>query len=1005
MFKSIYNQKVSMQERKEKAQLYREQLQREQKDIAPMLPFEGKMTTTALGRHWCDNFDFYSELKTQTYFAKQCLRIGGVCHLAISQGTITAIVSDTEPCTVTITIPPVDSDHLAVMQQEIEKSHLSVVNFRRGRLPENLVKTLCTPRCGLIPALQAITATCTCGRQGFCLHVLAVLFGIGRLLDTAPLLAFCLRGIEAWDLYPSGHNVHKKGKQPGQASRPAVIQTRTGSKTSDKTKSKNAGTVQASAILKPVAEDTDAHTPGDSGAEPNVNARSEDKPDVNKLDMDMLDKDMLDKDVVDLTDCEVETPVPDEIQLPESRPRALRRPASDMYISGVFSEQNSDEDFNRAVQDLNESHLVEEMTDFSFLYDMDDDGVVIDSDPHMDMVLEKMWSLLDLSAMLHFTANIQKVFSSPRLHKQFESGIDRISQAEFLFHGARARKWQEDVEHLSDDKIRDLATTGVAIVMYRMITELAEGKPLPMKLFANSDPDTETAVQQENSSAGENLDQANTNARNNLEQYRDAQKTFTDPDECMKIDNMYARVLDSPKLTRKFFEIFARDYPAPLVSLVAAARLAEMGCPAEDVREEDLLAAGIAVVAPFILAHILDEAMPTLGQAPLWQADSAKEDLGQETMLENQRQAAKSQATEASEATTKPQAAQDSAALLKAQPARASEAAAKPEAALEGETPAKSQATEVKEAAAKPQTAQVKAEPAKDQPAKSEAVAKPRITKLIAVPVKEQPAKSEAAAKLQTEQASAAPAMDQATKASEAAAKPQTEQVKAEPAKDQPAKSEVAAKPQPTQASAAPAMDQPAKSAAAAKPRITKLIAVPVKEQPAKSEAAAKPQPTQASAVPAKEQATKASKAAAKPQPTQASAAPAKEQATKACEVAAKPQPTQAMPAPAKTQPAKSDKTAEKTKPAQASGTATATRATQASIPLPFDKDHPTGEGLRELFKLSGTSEEGFAWNIGVGMPTLNRWLKVEGVLSIRSTSVQKICKYQTKVMKRLAKA
>ena len=94
-------------------------------------------------------------------------------------------------------------------------------------------------------------------------------------------------------------------------------------------------------------------------------------------------------------------------------------------------------------------------------------------------------------------------------------------------------------------------------------------------------------------------------------------------------------------------------------------------------------------------------------------------------------------------------------------------------------------------------------------------------------------------------------------------------------------------------------------------------------------------------------------------------------------------------------QPAKAGETAAKTQPkkkvAAPAKTTANDKAEQVleSTPLPFDAKNPTGEGLRALFKLSGTSEEGFAWHLGVGMPTIARWLKVEGPLNVRAKDLQ----------------
>ena len=314
-----------------------------------------------------------------------------------------------------------------------------------------------------------------------------------------------------------------------------------------------------------------------------------------------------------------------------------------------------------------------------------------------------------------------------------------------------------------------------------------------------------------------------------LEMYRDAQEEFSDPKEYKRIDRMFAKVLASTDLTRKFFFFFNREFPGPLISLLGVARLEQMEYPQDKIREEDIIVAGTAVAAPLVLAKVLGEDTPGIGNAPLYSPPVLKKSLPKGKSGKGRKDARKTRG---------------------------------------------------------------------------------------------------------------------AAKATDAAAK-------AQPAKV----SETAAKAQPAKASGTAAEVQPAKA------------------QPAKAtDAAAKAQPA------------KTTDAAAKAQPAKATDAAAKVQPAKAGETAAKTQPKEERAAPAKT-------TAND-------------RAEQVleSTPLPFDAKNPTGEGLRALFRLSGTSEEGFAWHLGVGMPTIARWLKVEGPLNVRSASLQKICKYQTKVLKKLGR-
>ena len=300
---------------------------------------------------------------------------------------------------------------------------------------------------------------------------------------------------------------------------------------------------------------------------------------------------------------------------------------------------------------------------------------------------------------------------------------------------------------------------------------------------------------------------------------------------------MFAKVLASTELTRKFFLLFHRDFPAPIITVLGIARLEQMEYPTDEIEEVDVIVAGTAVASPLVLAKVLGEDAPRIGNAPLYSAPPRKKSLPKEKSGKGRKGSRKTRdAIPTSETADKTQPAKATDAAAKAQPAKATDAAAK-------------------------------ARPAK--------------------------------------------ATDAAAKA------------------------------------------QPAKTTDAA-----------VKAQPAKAtDAAAKAQPAKTSDATVKAQPAKTSDATVKAQPGQEGTAPARAAAN--------------------------DKA----------------KQVLESTPPPFDAKNPTGEGLRALFKLSGTSEEGFAWHLGVGMPTLTRWLKVEGPLNVRSASLQKICKYQTKLMKKLGRA
>ena len=729
MSKTIYSSKTSPQEQETRTREFREALQKKDSTVSPILPFTDAIAGTRLGKKWCENFDFFPKHKGQADLGKKCLRRGGVCHLAVLGNAITATVCDAEPCTVSISIPGADEEHIDLMQQEVRKVGLSVEDFRKGNLPAALVETLCSPRSGLLSPLLSIEAHCSCGREDLCLHVFAALFGVARMLDTNPLLAFSLRGIDYRDLHEA-RRPRKKALSAGQAP--------------------NTDAKAASRLVQTPGKDTGAR-----------------KESTHLVHEPTVESGPLDRKVF------------------ETKPRAKHSSAPG-FVSGIFSPHgSSDMDFDSAIQDLNENFyedaFIENDNDEPDTPNADMESLIeaMGGDQDMALVVHRMQTVLDAYEMSRLANSFDKISLSPRLQRQFNEKMSRLSVPEMVLYGARTLtlKQLEQIEQMDEKGVEDICLTGMAILLYRLVIEVAEGKaPKEKKPAWNTVPDSDIDL----------LSKFRIRTKQHpddqyekfcLEMYRDAQEEFSDPEEYRRIDRMFAKVLASTELTRKFFLLFHRDFPAPIITVLGIARLEQMEYPTDEIEEVDVIVAGTAVASPLVLAKVLGEDAPRIGNAPLYSAPPRKKSLPKEKSGKGRKGSRKTR---------------------------------------------------------------------------------------DAIPTSETAAKT-----------------------------------------------------------------QPAKATDAA-----------VKAKPAKtSDATVKAQPGQEGTAPAR--------------------AAANDKAKQVLE----------------------------------------------STPPPFDAKNPTGEGLRALFKLSGTSEEGFAWHLGVGMPTLTRWLKVEGPLNVRSASLQKICKYQTKLMKKLGRA
>lgn len=82
-------------------------------------------------------------------------------------------------------------------------------------------------------------------------------------------------------------------------------------------------------------------------------------------------------------------------------------------------------------------------------------------------------------------------------------------------------------------------------------------------------------------------------------------------------------------------------------------------------------------------------------------------------------------------------------------------------------------------------------------------------------------------------------------------------------------------------------------------------------------------------------------------------------------------------------------------KPASAAASGKAAKAAG-----PFDPEHPTAEGIRALYELSGLTPKELCREMRVSITILNIWLAKKGPLNLMDKSVRKIEAYQKKLLK-----
>ena len=99
----------------------------------------------------------------------------------------------------------------------------SLLEFRQGRLSDDIAEVVTDRGSGLFPQPDDIVASCECGDGiAMCQHAATVLSGIGSRLDESPELLFLLRGVDETELIAHARSGGRAGPL-GRAAWPKVI--------------------------------------------------------------------------------------------------------------------------------------------------------------------------------------------------------------------------------------------------------------------------------------------------------------------------------------------------------------------------------------------------------------------------------------------------------------------------------------------------------------------------------------------------------------------------------------------------------------------------------------------------------------------------------------------------------------------------------------------------------------------------------------------------------------
>lgn len=171
--------------------------------VHPVPSFKGKITTTFWGQRWCDGLERYADFESRLDRGRSYVRSGAVFHLEISSGRIEAQMIGNSPYSIKISIAPLSKGRWRSICDRCTGQIASLIELLWGIFSKDVMKIVCDPYSGMFPSPREINMQCSCPDYAdMCKHAAAVLYGVGRRLDSSPDLFFTLRGVDPADLLP-----------------------------------------------------------------------------------------------------------------------------------------------------------------------------------------------------------------------------------------------------------------------------------------------------------------------------------------------------------------------------------------------------------------------------------------------------------------------------------------------------------------------------------------------------------------------------------------------------------------------------------------------------------------------------------------------------------------------------------------------------------------------------------------------------------------------------------
>jgi uncharacterized Zn finger protein len=192
---------VSAAERRRKAEREMEKRKKQGRSVSPVTIEGHTIAHTFWGKAWCENLERYSDYANRLPRGRTYVRNGSVVDLQIAPGAIHACVSGSKLYDVDLKVTPVAKARWKSICNDCAGAINSLVELLQGRLSQGVMERICRESQGLFPSPEEIQLSCSCPDwAGMCMHVAAVLYGVGARFDHQPELLFRLRTVDEMEL-------------------------------------------------------------------------------------------------------------------------------------------------------------------------------------------------------------------------------------------------------------------------------------------------------------------------------------------------------------------------------------------------------------------------------------------------------------------------------------------------------------------------------------------------------------------------------------------------------------------------------------------------------------------------------------------------------------------------------------------------------------------------------------------------------------------------------------